>query len=138
MAIVCGGAIGLERQLHGKPAGIRTSILICLATSTFIRLGVHVEVSASDPTRVLGQLVVGVGFLGAGVILNRHHAITGITSASVVWMLSAIGAALGFDLWGTAISLTAITLAVLVGIEQLERLYAALRRGAHARPPAAK
>ena len=64
VAIACGGIVGLERQFRGKPAGVRTSILVCLGTSVFIHLGTAVSGPGTDPTRVLGQLVTGIGFLG--------------------------------------------------------------------------
>src|SRR5690606_39210715 len=85
MSMLCGGMIGLERQLRGKPAGIRTSILICLSTTIFIHLGLQAMGEATDTSRVLGQVVTGVGFLGAGVIISREGTLTGVTTASVVW-----------------------------------------------------
>jgi putative Mg2+ transporter-C (MgtC) family protein len=66
VAIACGGTIGLERQVRGKPAGLRTAILICPSTALFVHLGRAVASPGMDPTRVLAQVVTGVGFLGAG------------------------------------------------------------------------
>ncbi len=91
IVVACGGVVGFERQVRGKPIGIRTSILICLSTYIFVRLGGTLYGTGVDPTRVLGQVVTGVGFLGAGVILAKGGSITGVTSAAVVWMLAAIG-----------------------------------------------
>ncbi len=130
VAIGCGAAIGLERQIRGKPAGIRTSILICLGTVMFLRVGATLGGSV-DPSRVLGQLITGIGFLGGGVILSGGTTVRGVTSAAVIWVLAAIGAAVGQDLHAMAVALTAVTLAVLVGVERLEKLFAALRRGVH-------
>ncbi len=76
VSIFCGGIIGVERQFRGKAIGIRTSILICLSTQVFVRLSLHLEGVAADPTRVLGQVVTGVGFLGAGVIMARGGSVT--------------------------------------------------------------
>ena len=76
VAIVCGGVVGFERQVRGKPAGVRTSILVCLGTSVFIHLGAAVVGPGSDATRVLGQLVTGGGFLGAGVMFSREGVVT--------------------------------------------------------------
>jgi putative Mg2+ transporter-C (MgtC) family protein len=84
-AIFCGGIIGLERQLRGKAAGIRTSILICLGTQLFVGLGSSFGGERVDPTRVLAQVVTGIGFLGGGVILAREGAVIGVTSAAVIW-----------------------------------------------------
>jgi putative Mg2+ transporter-C (MgtC) family protein len=84
VALTCGAAIGFERQLRGKPAGMRTSMLVCLGTLMFVRLGVSLEGPHVDPSRVLGQVVTGIGFLGAGVILTRGGQVLGITSAAVM------------------------------------------------------
>src|SRR5688500_4008597 len=81
-AIACGGIIGLERQLRGKPAGIRTCTLICLGTHFFVLLGSTFASEDADPTRVLAQVVSGIGFLGAGVILTREGLLVGVTSAA--------------------------------------------------------
>src|SRR5690606_18027030 len=89
-AFFCGGVVGLERQLRGKPAGIRTSVLICLGTCFFVVLGSVFVGPGEDPTRVLGQVVTGIGFLGAGVILTRESNVLGVTSAATIWMLAAI------------------------------------------------
>jgi putative Mg2+ transporter-C (MgtC) family protein len=135
MALLCGGMIGLERQLRGKPAGMRTSSLICLGTSMFVFLGMglHHEVGeGGDATRVLGQIVTGVGFLGAGVIMTRNGLVTGVTSAAVVWVLASAGAAVGAGRFGVALVLSIVTVSVLVGVQWLERMFAQLRRGVHA------
>jgi putative Mg2+ transporter-C (MgtC) family protein len=133
LAVLCGGIIGFERQLRGKPAGVRTSILVCLGTSVFIHLGSAVSGVGTDPTRVLGQLVTGVGFLGAGVMLSRQGVVTGVTTAAVIWMLAAIGAAIGLGRHLGAIALAVVTVGVLVGVELLESSIRRLTRGAHRR-----
>ncbi|HUT78943.1 MAG TPA: MgtC/SapB family protein [Polyangia bacterium] len=133
VSVACGAVIGLERQLHGKPAGIRTSILICLGTTIFVRLGVLLSGGNTDPTRVLGQVVTGIGFLGAGVILTQGPQIKGVTSAAAVWVLAGIGAAVGLGFHKGAVALSLTTVAVLVGVEFLERGSAALRKGVHSR-----
>lgn len=134
LAIVCGGIVGLERQVRGKPAGVRTSILVCLGTAVFIHLGSVVSsAGATDPTRVLGQLVTGIGFLGAGVMFSREGVVTGVTTAAVIWILAAIGAAIGLGRYGGALALAVVTVAVLVGVEMLEVSIKWLRRGVHSR-----
>ena len=120
MALLCGAVVGLERQLRGKPAGVRTSILICLSTSVFIHLGAAAAGDHGDPVRVLGQLVTGVGFLGAGVILAREGVVTGVTTAAVIWILAATGAAIGLGNHFGALALCVVTVAILTGVELLE------------------
>ncbi len=128
-AILCGGLIGLERQVRGKAAGIRTSILICLGTVIFVRLGTVFSGENADPARVLSQVVTGVGFLGAGVILARGELVTGVTSASVVWMLAAIGATIGLGYYLEAIALALIAVAILTVVRRLEAAFGWLRGG---------
>lgn len=132
VAVLCGGFIGLERQLRGKPAGIRTSILICLGTHFFVSLGTAFDPGVGDPTRVLGQVITGIGFLGAGVILTHGGLVMGVTSAAVVWMLAAVGAAVGSGHEEVAVAATAVTLTVLVGVQWMEDRFERLRRGVHA------
>jgi putative Mg2+ transporter-C (MgtC) family protein len=128
-AIICGGIVGLERQLRGKVIGIRTGILICLATQVFVRLSVTLDSPGVDPTRVIGQVVTGVGFLGAGVILARGGAVTGVTSAAVVWMLAAIGTTIGVGRPAEALVLSLLVVAILIGVRLLESAFRRLRGG---------
>ncbi len=132
VAALCGGIIGFERQIRGKPAGIRTSIMICLGTSIFVYLGTTFKGPYIDPTRVLGQVVTGIGFLGAGVIIAREGLVKGVTSAAVIWMLAGIGSTIGFGLFTPAIALSIITVGILTGVELLENSIYRLRRGVHA------
>ena len=128
-SIICGGIVGLERQLRGKAIGIRTGILICLATQVFVRLGVTLDSSGTDPTRVIGQVVTGVGFLGAGVILARGGSVTGVTSAAVVWMLAAIGSTIGVGRSAEGLMLSVLVVAILIGVRLLESAFNRLRGG---------
>ena len=131
IAVLCGGIVGLERQLRGKPAGVRTSILVCLGTAVFINLGSSLTGERGDPTRVVGALVTGVGFLGAGVMFSREGAVVGVTTAAVIWVLAAIGVAIGLGRFEGAIALSLTTVVVLVGIELLESSVKWLTRGVH-------
>ncbi len=130
-SVLCGAIVGIERQLRHKAIGIRTAILICLATQVFIRLSISVSIEGTvvDPTRVLGQVVTGVGFLGAGVILAKGGAITGVTSAAVVWMLAAIGSTIGIGRPIEAFQLTLVVVGVLIVVRALEKAFKRLRGG---------
>ena len=130
-SVLCGAIVGIERQLRGKAIGIRTSILICLGTMTFIRMSIQMSegVAIAAPTRVLGQIVTGVGFLGAGVILAKGGAITGVTSAAVVWMLAAIGSTIGAGQPLEALSLSTFVVVILIGVRKLEKGFKRLAGG---------
>jgi len=132
-SIACGSIIGLERQLRGKPVGIRTSALIVLGTYIFIAASMLVSMSnaATDPSRIIGQVITGIGFLGAGVMLARDGMVWGVTSAATIWSLASIGVciAIGYDL--IAIKLSLVVVFVLVGVDTMEDYSQALTRGVH-------
>lgn len=119
-AVLCGGIIGLERQVRGKPAGLRTSILVCLGTAIFIHLGAATVGPGKDPTFVLGQMVTGIGFLGAGVIISDRGVITGVTTAAVIWLLAGLGATVGFGYYKGAIALAVVTEVILLSLGWLQ------------------
>ena len=133
VSLMCGTIVGLERQLRGKPLDVRTAVLICMGTHVFVRLAVAVSGDHADTMRVMGQMVTGIGFLGAGVILTRGSHVTGLTTAAVIWALASIGAAIGFAKYGAAIALSIVVLIVLTILEGVENRMASMRRGAHAR-----
>jgi putative Mg2+ transporter-C (MgtC) family protein len=136
--IVCcflsGIIVGLERQLRGKPVGMRTSALICMGTYVFIAMTQHVANQVTDPSRIIGQVITGIGFLGAGVILARHGAIIGVTSASAIWVLAAIGVVIGLGFPWLGVKLAVLTVAILIGVEFLEHRFTFLQRGVHQKP----
>lgn len=123
-AVVAGGAIGVERQRRGKVAGVRTSILICLGTELFVTLGAISQDTPTDPMRVLGQVVSGIGFLGAGVILSKGERVLGVTTAAVIWLLAAVGAMIGFGYLEASLVIAGVTLVILNGVERLDRFTA--------------
>ena len=125
-ALLAGAIIGLERQIMGKAVGIRTSSLICLATYLFIAISFAATEAfstsrvVSDPSRIIGQVVTGVGFLGAGVIIARDGVVLGVTSAAVIWILAAIGVVVGVGHHMLGILLALLTVLVLVGLDYME------------------
>lgn len=127
-ALLAGAIIGLERQLMGKAVGIRTSALICLATYLFIAMSASVANSVTDPSRIIGQVVTGVGFLGAGVIIARDGVVLGVTSAAVIWVLAAIGVMVGTGHYLLGILMALLTVAVLVGLDYLENGFKSLQK----------
>jgi len=129
---ICGALIGLERQLRGKPVGIRTSTLIIVGTYCFITLGRTLSDSNADIARVMAQVITGIGFLGAGVMMNRDGQIHGVTSAAVVWMLAALGITIGLGYGQSAVIMTGVMITVLLGVDKLENSLRFLRKGVHA------
>ncbi len=134
-ALLCcflsGIIIGLERQLRGKPVGMRTSALICIGTYIFIAITRHVATDITDPSRIIGQVITGIGFLGAGVILARQGMIVGVTSASAIWVLAAIGVVIGVGFPWLGVKMAILAVFVLVGVDSLESRFEPLQRGVH-------
>jgi putative Mg2+ transporter-C (MgtC) family protein len=133
---VCGFVVGLERQLKDRPVGIRTAVLVCvgsaLYTSTALLLSHSMRAIGhdegfttplvSDPGRIIAQIVSGVGFIGAGVIFKLNDRVAGITTASFIWAICAIGIIIGLGGYVISIVLTIGLVTSLVLMEQLERL----------------
>ncbi len=132
-ALICGSIIGLERQLRGKPVGIRTSTLITLGTYVFISSSAFISNDMADPSRIIGQVVTGIGFLGAGVMMARDGVVVGVTSAATIWSLAAVGVCIAIGEPLTAIKLALIVVGILVGVDLLEQYSQAFTRGVHRR-----
>jgi putative Mg2+ transporter-C (MgtC) family protein len=125
VAALCGGLIGIERELKNKPAGFRTNILICLGASIYMSVGLLVPGDV-DPTRIAAQVVTGIGFLGAGCIIQAGHRVHGLTTAATIWVVASIGivAGAGYPMLAFIGSLIVIT--TLAALRQVEkRLFAA-------------
>jgi len=135
LAVILGGAIGLERELKGKPAGLRTNILICvgaaLITNVSIGVGLQGGRWVGDPTRIAAQIVSGVGFLGAGTIMQGTGMVTGLTSAATIWVVAAIGIAIGAGDYIAASGAGILVMVVLAGLGRLDRTLRRLRRVVH-------
>lgn len=122
LAALLGGLIGLERELRAKPAGLRTNLLICMGAALLMEVSISVARMAEggpvdainrpgDPGRIAAQIVSGIGFLGAGTILQSRGSISGLTTAATIWVVAAIGMAVGAGAY-----VEAVGTAVLVGL----------------------
>lgn len=133
IAIVCGGAIGMERELSRKPAGLRTNVLICVGAAFLMIISRHISISkpTADPARLAAQIVSGIGFLGGGVILRARGSITGLTTAATIFVVAAVGIGLGEGLYAIAILMSVIIIFVLVLLRRVERSVLHRRRLYH-------
>ncbi len=129
--LFCGTIVGLERQLRGKPVGIRTSSMIILGTYLFLRVALLMESASMDPSRVIGQVITGVGFLGAGVMLVKNGSVVGVTSAATIWVLAAIGVIISQGFLITAIKISIIIVFILFAVGLLERHTRLFGRGVY-------
>ena len=127
-ALVAGGAIGIERSYHGRPAGFRTHALVCLASSLLMLVTVYQgewfagtsDTVRVDPTRMAQGIMTGIGFLGAGVIFKEGLNVRGLTTAASIWITSAIGVLMGSGLYYPAFAGTVLTLVALGAFRWLE------------------
>lgn len=122
LSLVTGGLVGYEREQADKPAGMRTHGILSLGATLFTLVSIYGFGSVGEPARVAAQIVSGIGFLGAGVILHQRGSVRGLTSAAGLWVTAAIGMAVGAGMF-----ITAIVSAILV--------FCFLRFGPHTRPP---
>ncbi|MEZ4387451.1 MAG: MgtC/SapB family protein [Candidatus Krumholzibacteriia bacterium] len=130
LAAALGGLIGFERDKHGRAAGLRTHLLVSMGAAVFMILSRHVAAQTSgsgyiaDPGRIAAQIVAGIGFLGAGVILKTGHHVRGLTTAACLWTAAGVGMAAGGGFYAIAGATTALALLSLVLLKVLERRYA--------------
>lgn len=121
-ASICGLIVGWEREYHNKSAGIRTFIIVCVGTTIFTTIPfILPEAFNIDPTRIISQIITGVGFLGGGVIFKHEDKINGVTSAAFIWLMSAIGILIGLGYIMSGIFLTIGLVLVLTLILRLEK-----------------
>lgn len=117
LAAILGGVIGIEREWRGRPAGFRTNILIALGACLFTVISIEGfplnGSTAQDTARVAAQIVSGVGFLGAGALLQTRNKVKGMTTAATIWLVAAIGMAVGTGEYFLAVFTTLLTAAVL-------------------------
>lgn len=131
LASILGGLIGLEREVHGRPAGFRTHLLVSLGSCLFCLTSIEVyqiygNFSGTvpvgiDPGRIAAQVVTGIGFLGAGAIIRERASIRGLTTAACLWVAAGLGIACGLGLFQMAIAVTAIALINLLLLKQVEK-----------------
>lgn len=128
LALVLGGVMGLERQYNDKPAGYATNSIICVGAALFTILSLYMAELGGDPGRIAAQIVSGVGFLGAGAILREGNKISGLTTAAAVWLVAAIGMAVGFGQYLLACGACAGVLLMQLGVRRTLGLVEQLRR----------
>ncbi|OGZ05123.1 MAG: hypothetical protein A2845_02260 [Candidatus Lloydbacteria bacterium RIFCSPHIGHO2_01_FULL_49_22] len=133
VAVVLGLAVGAERSRVGKRAGMRTYALVCLGAALFIVIAGMVSFQYAntfvfDPLRVASQVVVGIGFLGAGIIYVQRQVLTGLTTAAGLWVVAGVGAACGYGLYVVAAYVTFLTLVIFEGLWYVEERFIRIAR----------
>jgi len=125
LAAILSGMIGFEREFHGRAAGFRTHILLCVGSTLIMLTSIHIfEVYytrvAADPARIAAGVITGIGFLGAGTIMHSRSAIRGLTTAASLWVVAGIGLAVGSGLYFGALVTTILAIITLLVFSRLE------------------
>ena len=125
LAALLGGVVGLEREWSGKAAGFRTNLLICVGAALLTDLSLVVAAGAragvpADPGRIAAQIVSGIGFLGAGTIIQSRGSVTGLTTAATLWVVAAIGMAVGAHAYAEAVGATVLVIVTLLILARIE------------------
>jgi putative Mg2+ transporter-C (MgtC) family protein len=123
-AALLGMALGIEREMRQKDAGLRTNILIAVGAALFTLMSIELAGPEGDPGRIAAQIVTGIGFLGAGAIMRTDAGVHGLTTAATVWVNAAVGVAAGGGSYHLAFIATGITLAALLVLQPIERMIA--------------
>jgi putative Mg2+ transporter-C (MgtC) family protein len=122
LAVLLGAIIGLERELSGKAAGLRTNLLICLGAAVFTIISREMATGEEGSvTRIAAQIVTGVGFLGAGAIIQDRGGIHGLTTAATIWLVASVGMACGGRFYLLAIVTSLIAILALIGLGKLRK-----------------
>jgi putative Mg2+ transporter-C (MgtC) family protein len=123
LAALFGGVIGLEREMHGRDAGLRTNMLVCVGAALFtvVSLGVAASTGVADPGRIAAQIVTGIGFLGAGAIIKEGFTVRGLTTAASLWIVAGIGMAVGAGQFDAGLLGTAVAIGALFFLGRLHR-----------------
>ncbi|MHC4551682.1 MAG: MgtC/SapB family protein [Planctomycetota bacterium] len=119
ISVLLGGIIGLEREIHHKPAGLRTIIMIATGATLFTVIADRFPADAS--LRIIQGVITGVGFIGAGAIIRDRASVHGITTAATIWLTTGIGIACGMRLYQLAVGVTIIALIILWGLSPLDQ-----------------
>ena len=123
VAALCGGLVGIERERRNKPAGFRTNILICLGSAIYMAVGLLIPGANTDSARIAAQVVTGIGFLGAGCIIQSGHHVRGLTSAATIWVVAAIGIVVGAGFPILALIATVIVIITLAMLRSFEHRF---------------
>lgn len=137
LAVAVGFAIGVEREHHHRPAGIKTHIMVCMGAAivsmtqllinddVLLQAGASPELAGilrSDPGRLAAQVISGIGFLGAGTILQKKGAIKGLTTAATLWLTACVGIAVGMGYYTLVLLALGVTLVILIGLRLMQKL----------------
>jgi putative Mg2+ transporter-C (MgtC) family protein len=118
LSVALGALVGIEREAHGKPAGLRTHVLVCLGSSLIMIVSLSVK---GDPGRIAAQVVSGIGFLGAGTIIMLRGSVVGLTTAASLWSMCGVGLSVGCGLYAASLTAVGLILFILIAFDFIEK-----------------
>ncbi len=119
VSAILGALVGFEREMHRKPAGLRTHSLVCIGSALFTIISINVI--GGEPSRIAAGIVTGIGFLGAGMIFKSEDRVRGLTTAAELWVLAAIGLAIGIGYYFAALVTTLVVIFILIPLKYVEK-----------------
>ncbi len=138
VALLVGTLIGIEREYRGKLAGIKTNALICSASALFtagsllmVKYGSNMPTPNADVTRIVAQIVSGIGFIGAGAIFKSQNKVQGLTTAAIIWSVAALGILIGYGIFVSTIAITIVFIIFLSSVSVMEKRVFRVHGGAH-------
>jgi putative Mg2+ transporter-C (MgtC) family protein len=141
VALLVGTLVGIEREYRGKLAGIKTNALICAASALFTaasllmaEYGSATPAPSADVTRIVAQIVSGIGFIGAGAIFKSSSKVQGLTTAAIIWSVAALGILVGYGIFLATIAITIVFISFLSIVAVMERRLFRVHGGSHGQP----
>ena len=125
-ASIAGGALGMERESSNKSAGLRTNMIVSVGASIYVMISTTILEGSTtgDPSRVMGQIVTGIGFLGAGVILHQGSNVKGLTTAATIWCSAALGCLAGFGMYWELATSTVLIIIINSVLRKIDNRFA--------------
>lgn len=128
ISFLLGGFIGWEREVHGRVAGLRTHVLVCMGATLFMLVSQHIffiykNVATVDPGRIAAQIITGIGFIGAGTIMQAKFSVRGLTTAASLWVVAGIGMAIGCGFYFSAFITAGFALLTLLSLWRIEHFF---------------
>ncbi|HBG42862.1 MAG TPA: magnesium transporter MgtC [Porphyromonadaceae bacterium] len=122
-ATAAGGVVGIERQINNKSAGLRTNTLVAVGACIYVLIGTQISGGAGDPARIIGQIITGIGFLGAGVILHRGANVQGLTTAATIWCSAALGCLSGLGMFKETLICTLLIVLINTALKKADKWF---------------
>ena len=120
LSVILGGLIGMERERAHRPAGLRTNVLVCMGAAIYGMIASYGFQGSTDISRIIANIVVGVGFLGTGVVVKEQESVHGLTTAATIWVVAGLGTAIALKMYFLAVASCGLALVTLYVLRRFE------------------